>query len=120
MNTFQKRVRISISLGAILGIFCIIGVGTRLGFAGNEWYLIGMWYNRVLMGILIGFADSWILVPGKENQLRNAVIRGIILGTVVTSAIFFSTSFKDIPSWGAGIIYGIIIDVGATHFSTEA
>lgn len=120
MNLLQKRFRVSISLGAILGVFCIIGVGYRRGFAGNEWYLFGMWYNRVLMGVLIGFADSWTLVSENENQLKNAVIRGLILGTFVTSAIFFSTSFKDIPSWGAGIIYGIIIDVGATHFSTKS
>lgn len=91
----------------------------RLGFAGNEWYLFGMWYNRVLMGVLIRFAGPWNLLPGNENQLKNAIIRGALLGAIVTSAILFSTSFKDLPSWGAGILYGILIDVGATYFSTE-
>ncbi len=117
MKTFHKRLGLAILFGAVLGIFCILGVGIRIGFSGNEWYLFGMWYNRILMGILIGFAGSWKIVPGKENITKNAVLRGLLLGLTVTSAILFSTSFKDLPSWGAGILYGIIIDVGATHFS---
>lgn len=117
MEIDRKRVGISVLIGAILGIFCIIGVGTRLGFSENGWYLFGMWYNRVVMGLLIGFAGSWKILEEEEKLLKNAIVRGIILGTIVTSAILFSTSFRDIPSWGAGIIYGIIIDVGATHFT---
>lgn len=119
MEINRKRVGISVLIGAILGIFCIIGVGTRLEFSGNEWYLFGMWYNRVVMGLLIGFAGSWKILEGKENLIKNALIRGVILGTIVTSAILFSTTFKDIPSWGAGVVYGIIIDVGATYFTEE-
>lgn len=117
MERFQKRFGLATLFGAILGVFCIMGVGIRLEVSGNEWFLIGMWYNRVLMGILIGFAGSWKIFSGKENEDKNAIIRGLILGTIVTSAILLSTSFKDLPSWGAGIIYGIIIDFGATHFS---
>ncbi|MFO7967553.1 MAG: hypothetical protein R6U44_08145 [Archaeoglobaceae archaeon] len=116
-KTNYKRLGISILLGAVLGILCIIGVGSRVGMTGNEWYLFGMWYNRVVMGVLIGFAGSWQLIKGRENLLKNAVVRGLILGTIVTSAIFFSTEFKDVPSWFAGIAYGVIIDVVATHFS---
>ncbi len=119
MKKFHKRLGLAISFGAFLGIFCILGVGIRIGFSGNEWYLFGMWYNRVLMGTLIGFAESWKIVPGKENRTKNALIRGLILGVIVTSAILFSTSFRDLPSWGAGIIYGILIDVGSTHFSEQ-
>ncbi len=116
MEVSQKRITLAVLMGAILGIFCIVGVGTRIGFSGNKWYLFGMWYNRVVMGLLIGFAGSWRILSGKENQLKNAIVRGLILGTIVTSAILFSTSFRDIPSWGAGILYGIIIDVVATYF----
>ncbi|KXA97995.1 hypothetical protein AKJ40_05000 [candidate division MSBL1 archaeon SCGC-AAA259M10] len=117
MKNFHKRLVSAILIGAVLGIFCILGVGIRLGFSGNEWYLFGMWYNRVLMGILIGLAGSWKIVTGKENRTKNAVVRGLILGVIVTSAVLFSTSFKDLPSWGAGIVYGVIIDIGATHLS---
>ncbi len=115
MEINKKRIGIAVLLGAILGIFCIVGVGTRIGFSGNKWYLFGMWYNRIIMGLLIGFAGSWEIFT-SGSQLKNATLRGLILGTIVTSAILFSTSFKDIPSWGAGILYGIIIDVVATHF----
>ncbi|OKY79018.1 MAG: putative membrane protein [Candidatus Methanohalarchaeum thermophilum] len=114
MEFNNKRLKITTLTGALLGIFCIIGVGLRLGFKGNEWYLFGMWYNRVVMGITIGFAENWKIIPGKENQTKNAIIRGLILGTIITSAILFSTNFKDIPSWGAGLAYGIIIDLIAT------
>ncbi|MFO7966649.1 MAG: hypothetical protein R6U44_03520, partial [Archaeoglobaceae archaeon] len=116
-KTNYKRLGISILLGAVLGILCIIGVGSRVGMTGNEWYLFGMWYNRVVMGVLIGFAGSWQLIKGGEKDLKNAGVRGLILGTIVTSAIFFSTGLKDVPAWFAGIAYGVIIDVVATHFS---
>lgn len=117
MQTNYKRLGISTLLGAVLGVFCIIGVGSRVGMTGNEWYLFGMWYNRVLMGVLIGFAGYWQLIEGGDKDLKNAGVRGLILGTIVTSAIFFSTGLKDVPAWFAGIAYGVIIDVVATHFS---
>lgn len=117
MQTNRKRLGISILLGAFLGIFCIVGVGSRVGITGNEWYLFGMWYNRVIMGVVIGFAGYWKLVGGEQNSLKNAAVRGFILGIIVTSAIFFSTGLKDVPAWFAGIAYGVIIDVVATHFS---
>lgn len=119
MQMNYRRLGISILLGAILGVLCIIGVGSRVGITGNEWYLLGMWYNRVLMGVLIGFAGSWMIVSReeKEGDLKNAAIRGFILGVVVTTSIFLSTEFRDVPAWFAGVAYGVIIDVVATHFS---
>lgn len=115
MDFSYKRLKTSILIGAFLGVFCIIGVGLRLGFKGNEWYLFSMWYNRVVMGITIGFAGQWKIINGDKT--KNSIIRGLILGTIVTSAIFFSTSFKDLPSWGDGIAYGIIIDYVSTKAS---
>jgi len=115
MEPNRKRMGMAVLLGAVLGIFCIIGVGARVDNA--PWYLFGMWYNRILMGILIGFAGGWTLIEGDDNTLKNAACRGLILGILVTSAIMFSTTFRDIPSWFAGVAYGVIIDVGATYFS---
>ncbi|WGI17326.1 hypothetical protein [Methanonatronarchaeum sp. AMET-Sl] len=103
-------------MGAILGIFCIIGVGGRIGFEGNEWFITGMWYNRVVMGAIIGFAGTWTLIPGKDNWLKNSAIRGLILGVFVTTAIAITTGFNDIPSWFAGVVYGVIIDVITTYY----
>lgn len=118
-KTNYKRLWISVLLGAVLGVLCIIGVGYRVGMTGNEWYLFGMWYNRVLMGVLIGFAGYWELIRGEGNSnLKNSAVRGLILGIIVTSAIFFSTEFRDMPSWFAGMAYGVIIDVVATRLSS--
>jgi len=112
---YPRRVGISVASGAALGVLCIIGVGSRIGFTGNESYLIGMWYNRVVMGLLIGLSPEIIIISGDE--MKNAVIRGLLLGFFVTTAILLSTSFKDYPSYLAGLAYGIIIDVVATKYS---
>ncbi|RZN63346.1 hypothetical protein [Methanonatronarchaeum sp. AMET6-2] len=117
--TDKKRVGIATALGAFLGIFCIIGVGWRLGYTGNEWYLLGMWYNRVIMGAIIGFAGWWTLIPGPENWLKNSALRGLILGIIITSAIAITTAFKDVPSWFAGIAYGVIIDIATTYITKK-
>ena len=109
----QKRISVSVLTGAFLGIFCIIGVGTRIGFDGNIVYLIGMWYNRVIMGLLVGLSGEIILI---ENDRNNSILRGAIIGLVVTTGILLSTSFKDIPSFFAGIVYGIIIDYVSTKY----
>ena len=109
---YPKRMRISVTTGAFLGVFCIIGVGSRIGYAGNELFLLGMWYNRVVMGLIVGLSKDIIII---EN--RNTLVRGLIIGTLVTTAIFLSTSFKDTPSYFAGVAYGIIIDYIATRYS---
>jgi len=94
-------------LGAILGVICIFGAGFRLGFAGNWIMLIALWYNRLLMGIVIGLASN--------NKRRIALLRGAILGLLVSLAYFLTTEFGDPVSFGAGIIYGIIIDYLASR-----
>lgn len=116
MNQKQKRISLSTLMGGILGIFCILGVGYRIGIEGNLWFLLGMWYNRVVMGLLIGFSGTWIIIKGEKNILKNAVIRGLLLGLIVTSAIFLTTELRDPISWIAGIIYGIIIDSVTTWY----
>lgn len=109
----KKRLSISIIAGAILGIVCIIGVGSRFGFAGNEVFLFATWYNRLLMGILIGFIGSCQMTKSKFNPL----LRGAVTGAIVSFALFASTNFIDPLGFGAGIVYGIIIDYAATKYS---
>lgn len=104
-----KRLRISLLVGAILGIFCIIGVGYRQGYSGNALFLFAMWYNRIIMGLVIGLAGNWL----KDRY----IIRGLILGTLVTTAFYFSTEFRDWPGFLAGVGYGVIIDYFATKYS---
>jgi len=108
----MKRILISTITGGLLGILCIVGVGLRLGFSGNWLFLFSMWYNRVLMGLLIGFAGSFMIVKSKKNFY----LRGLFFGLIVTSAHGLSTGFRDIPSFFAGLFYGLIIDYIATKY----
>jgi hypothetical protein len=117
-----KRLAIALITGALLGILCIIGVGTRLpgGIPANLIYLIGMWYNRLIMGLVIGLVEEITLITGKGNRIWiNALLRGLIFGVLISSAIFLSTEFRDLPALFAGIIYGLIIDLVATAFSRK-
>lgn len=108
----NRRVIIGILVGAALGILCIVGVGGRIGFEDNEMFLFGMWYNRVVMGLLIGLASGLKIIDSDKNF----IVRGLILGLVVTSAITFTTGFRDLPSFFAGLAYGPIIDWAATRY----
>lgn len=107
----KKRILISLLTGAILGVFCIIGVGARIGYE-NYIFLVGMWYNRIIMGLLIGLAGDIQITKDSKNVL----LRGALLGLIVSSAIFISTEFRDIPSFFAGIAYGVIIDFVASKY----
>ena len=103
----KMRLIVSIICGMILGVICIIGGSQRAGgFSGNEIYLIAMWYNRVIIGLVIGFADRWLII----NNPANRYIRGGLLGFLVSGAFFLSTNFKDPTAFIAGIVYGLIIE----------
>lgn len=104
----NKRFTISVILGAILGIFCIIGAGLRLGFSGNELFLFATWYNRVILGIVIG------LLPKTKF---NTIIRGGVIGLVVSLSLFLATNFRDVPGFFAGVAYGMIIDYIASKYA---
>lgn len=92
-----KRIGLATLLGAILGIFCILGATERLGGGvGNELLIMGIWYNRVIMGLVIGLAGSFNLhKEGKTNKWLNSVLRGAILGTLVSFQFYLTTSLQD-------------------------
>lgn len=114
-----RRVGTSIILGALLGVLCIVGVGQRIfagDYMGNWLYLIGMWYNRVVMGLVIGLAGEIVIIKSdSEKNLPNALLRGLLLGIFVSSAIFISDAYQDVMSLLAGFAYGIVIDLAATY-----
>ena len=64
----HKRMLLATSTGALLGIFCIIGVAYRFGYSGNEFFIFATWFNRLLMGIVIGLAGSLTITKGKSNS----------------------------------------------------
>ena len=107
---FTKRMWICLASGAILGVICIIGALVRSGFKSDAILLFSLWYNRLLMGLLIGAA--W-----KNLSLPKVLGRGAILGFIVSFAFYSSTGFNDLVSFLAGVIYGIIIEYVAFKFA---
>ena len=114
-----KRIGFATIIGAILGILCILGASGRVGgWIGNEVLLIGLWYNRVVMGVLIGFAGDLILIKNENrSEWLNTALRGAFFGLLVAMQFYLSTVFLDLLSFLAGIAYGIIIDFLSTKFS---
>ncbi|MBU0671037.1 hypothetical protein KKF29_02660 [Patescibacteria group bacterium] len=110
---YSKRLWLATATGATLGIFCIIGIGLRLGFSGNEYLLAGAWFNRLLMGLMIGLAGGITISRGKSNWAW----RGLLFGLIVSFAWYLDTGFKDIMGFFAGVVYGLIIDFVATRYS---
>jgi len=105
--------KISIVAGALLGIVCIVGAQLRSGFEKEALYLFAFWYNRLLMGVIIGLA--------KETQeLKRALGRGAILGLLVSFAFYSATGFEDAVGFAAGIVYGVIIEYVAYRFANKS
>lgn len=98
-----KRLVVSILMGVILGVFCIIGASVRSEYQRDALWLFSLWYNRLLMGLLIG-------LPWSNNSLLKAIGRGAILGLFVSFAFYSATGFDDPVSFLAGMVYGIIIE----------
>lgn len=109
----EKRLRNALVLGGLLGIICILGIGLRLGFRGNELFLLANWYNRVIMGLVIGLGGAVTVIEGRFNTL----VRGLLLGLIVSLALFLSTGLRDPLGFFAGIVYGAIIDYLASRYS---
>lgn len=108
----KRRLIVSILTGAILGIFCIIGLSIRIGFVGNELFILATWINRLIMGLVIGLAPYYKI----NNTTRNIIFRGAFFGFIIGGSFFIATGFRDIPGFIASIIYGIIIDFIATKY----
>lgn len=105
-----SRLTIATLTGAVLGIFCIVGMGLRFGYEGNILLLSSAWVNRILMGIVIGLA-------GEVKALGRPLVRGALLGGFVSGCWFLSTGLQDPVGFAAGIPYGIVIDLLATRYS---
>lgn len=86
-----------------MGAFCIVGAYVRSGFQSEAYLLFALWYNRVMMGLLIGLA-------GGSPGLPKIIGRGSLFGLIVSFAFYSATGFHDLVSFLAGIVYGIIIE----------
>lgn len=102
----RKRLIIGLIMGALLGVICIVGAQLRSGFEREFVYLIAFWYNRLLIGFVIGIASS-------SSNIKVILIRGALIGFLVSFAFYSATGFDDVVGFIAGIIYGVIIEFTA-------
>jgi|SRR6056297_16011 len=100
---------ITLITGAMLGVVCIIGATIRFGGEASTYLLFALWYNRIIMGLVIGLSS-------KKSEMSYVLIRGAVLGLVVSFAYFATTGFTDVVSFIAGIVYGVIIEYAAFRF----
>ena len=60
-------------------------------------------YLLFLIGLAVG-------APWSEKDKRKSLIRGALLGFLVSFAFYSSTGFEDPISFVAGILYGVILE----------
>ena len=99
----NKRVLVGLISGAILGVFCIIGANLRFNGDLSNTYLFSFWFNRLLMGLLIGLLPVW------NNPVKFS-LRGLLLGLFVSFAFYSATEYNDLMGFIAGGVYGVIIE----------
>ncbi|MFC1490348.1 hypothetical protein ACFL6K_03970 [Candidatus Latescibacterota bacterium] len=110
----KTRLSISLMTGALLGIVCIIGAGVRAGgYQNNALYLFALWYNRVIIGLVVGLSESFHITKSRYDSY----IRSGMIGLFISMAFYISSGFEDNIAFIAGIVYGIIIESVASKFS---
>ncbi|MBD3350872.1 MAG: hypothetical protein GF364_05240 [Candidatus Lokiarchaeota archaeon] len=109
-----KRLVVSTILGMILGVFCILGASQRIpGYVTNNiLYLSAAWYNRVIMGVIIGLAGEIEIIKG--NNFLNSLIRGALIGALVSVGFGLLGQSLEIMFFIAGIGFGTLNDVIST------
>ena len=68
------------------------------------------------MGILIGFAGDLKIIK-EEDDPMNSVVRGVIIGGIVSTAGFFYGAA--ITFFLMGLLYGALTDFLTTYLSKE-
>ncbi|MFO8193063.1 MAG: hypothetical protein R6U08_09965 [Bacillota bacterium] len=104
-----RRMAVSLIVGAILGVVCILGALIRSGSELGGIYFFAFWYNRLLMGFVIGLLDG-------RKELTVLLIRGALVGLVVSFAFYSATGFGDLMGFIVGAVYGIIIEYVAYKY----
>ena len=99
----NKRMKAALIGGALLGLVCVAGAYVRSGFAASPAFVFSLWYNRVIIGLAVG-------APWTVTARSKALLRGAILGLMVSFAFYSSTGFQDHVSFVAGILYGVILE----------
>ena len=103
MIKITKRLVICILTGCLLGGLCVFVSSIRFGATIPSYMLFSLWFNRLLMGVVIG-------APWGEVSLPKSLLRGALLGITVSFAYFISTGFSDTISFFPGLMQGIIME----------
>ena len=103
---FSKRMKVSLLAGAALGVVCIIGALIRSGGSSGAGFLFALWFNRLLMGMVIGLMED-------IKETPHLILRGAVTGLLVSFAFYSADGFGDAVSFLAGIVYGVIIELAA-------
>jgi hypothetical protein len=109
----NKRAVIGLLSGAVLGVFCILGLNIRMGNQVTGMFLFATWLNRVVMGMIIGFYSP------ISKKIIQAALRGASLGLIVSLSFYVATDFLDSTGFIAGIFYGVIIDIICTKYGVK-
>ncbi len=100
----SKRLKEALIAGAILGVFCVIGAYVRSNSSASTTFVFALWFNRVIIGLTIG-------APWIKTTFKKSILRGAILGLLVSFAFYSATDFLDPISFVAGIVYGVLIEI---------
>ena len=102
-DDMNKRLLVGLISGAVLGVFCIIGANLRFQGDLSTTYLFSFWFNRLIMGLVIGLLPVW------DNPIKFSV-RGLLIGLLISFAFYSATDYLDLMGFFAGGVYGIIIE----------
>ena len=103
-----RRMKEALIGGALLGIVCVVGAYIRSGSTASPIFVFSLWYNRVIIGLAVG-------APWKATNRSKALLRGAILGLMVSFAFYSATNFQDPISFVAGLVYGALIEAWLTR-----
>ena len=107
-----RRMKASMLCGAVLGMVCILGAMVRSGGTAGIAFLFALWFNRLLMGMVIGAI--------KENaETAVLILRGALIGLAVSFAFFSAAGYGDWVSFLAGIAYGVIIELFVRRYARQ-
>ena len=104
-NRFQR----ALITAAIFGIICVLSFVIRFGYKNNFIYLLALFYNRLLIGVVIGLLST--------NKGFIVLFRGLIIGFLVGLGLYISSEFTDIVAVIGGGVIGLIVDAVASRYT---
>ena len=114
-----RRLTVGTVLGALLGVVCVSGVSQRLPAApvpNETLYLVNAWFQRLLMGVLVGLA-GWIRLVGRVDSGLNAAMRGVLCGALTSVPFAFLGQEVTVTYFLAGLGFGCVCDLLTTLHS---